>query len=197
MDADLRKVEQPVEQADVPVGRAPGADMAEDLGVGRRQVLAAQRGDGPGAHLGDRGGVQDRHRPPGARVEQVEDAELGRQALLVVVDEVADHLHPGQAQRRHVAAQHVEMAVEGRVRHQMHARLDDGLAPALGAQPAFDGGDDLLVGKGEFLDIQRVQPGDVEFRHASGSRARHLTAPCGSGRPRAPSPAARRPGCPG
>ena len=67
-------------------------------------------------------------------------AEFRRQAVLVVVDIVADDLDAGRVERRDVAAQHVEMAVEGRVRLEMHARLDHRLAVALRDQAGFDRG---------------------------------------------------------
>ena len=94
-------------------------------------MFGADRRDGAGAHVGDDGGVEDGARRAGARVEQVEDAEFRRQAVQVVVDIVADDLDAGRVERRDVAAQHVEMAVEGGVRLEMHARLDHRLAVAL------------------------------------------------------------------
>ena len=112
MDADLVEVEEMIEQAHIPVGGAARADMAEDLRVLAGQIFGADRGDRAGAHVGDAAGVQDRLGRADARIEQRQDAELGGQALLVVVDEVADDLDAGGVDRRaDGAAQHVEMAV--------------------------------------------------------------------------------------
>ena len=72
-------------------------------------------------------------------IQQQQQPDLGRQALLVVVDVVADDLDAGEIDRRaERAAQHVEMPVHGRIGHEMHARLDHGLAPALRGEPGLD-----------------------------------------------------------
>ena len=89
-----------------------------------------------------------------ARIEQQQRRQLRGQALLVVVDEVADDLHAGAADgRADGAAQHVEMAV----RHaglEMHARLDHRLAAALRRKRRLDRGEDLVVGQRKRLDVE-------------------------------------------
>jgi len=97
MHADLVKVEQMIEQPHVPVGGAASADMAQNLRILPRQVLGADRGDGAGAHVGDAAGIEDRLGRAGARIEQGQDGEFGRKAEFVIVDEVADHLHPAES----------------------------------------------------------------------------------------------------
>ncbi len=87
---------------------------------------------------------------PVARIEQVEQPHLRRQAAPVVVDVVADDLDAGERERRDVAAQHVEVAVDTRASgDEMHARLDHRLAVALRAQAGLDGVEDLVVGQRE------------------------------------------------
>ena len=66
--------------------------------------------------------------------------------MLVVVDEVADDLDAREIERRHIAAQHVEMAVEIRVRLEMDARFDHRLALALRTERGLDRGKDFSVG---------------------------------------------------
>ena len=171
MDADLGEVEQPVEQPDVPIGGAAGADMAEDPRVAARQVLGAERGQGAGAHLGDQGGVEQRHRHAGLRVEEIEQRHLRRQAAAPVLDIVADDLDAGQALRREVAAQHVEMALEGGIGLEMDARLDHRLAEALGPEPGFDGVEDLVVVERQPRDVRPVEIGEVDLAHQPASSA--------------------------
>ena len=122
--------------------------------------------DGASAHVGDDGGIEDGAWRAGARVEEVQDAELGRQAVQVVVDIVADDLHAGSIERRHIAAQHIEMAVEGRVGLEMDARLDHSLAVALRGQPGFDGADDLGVAHLKRLDVESIEVVDIDGLHA-------------------------------
>ena len=116
VDADLVEVEQVGEQAHVPVGRAARADVAEHARVPAREVARTERRDCAGAHVGEPGGVDHRLRHARARVVEREQAVLGGQAALVVVDVVADHLDAREAERRDVAAQHVEVAAERLVR---------------------------------------------------------------------------------
>ena len=98
-----------------------------------REVARTEGGHRAGAHVGDRGGVHDRERHPGLGREEVEQRHLRGQPELVVADEVAHDLDSGHAQRLHVAAQDVEVPLLRGLRHQVHARLDDALAEALGA----------------------------------------------------------------
>ena len=135
-------------------------------------MLGADGRDGAGPHLGDGGGVEDGAGRPGARIEQVEDGEFRRQILAVIVDEISDNLHPGQVHGGDVAAQHVEVAVEGGVGHEVDARLDGGLLAALGQQARFDCVDDLVVGQGELVDVERVQIVDVDGLHGRSDQLR-------------------------
>ena len=91
---------------------------------------------------------------------------LRRQAVQVVVDIVADDLDAGRVERRDVAAQHVEMAAEGRVRLEMHARLDHRLAVALRDEAVLHRRQDLGVGHRQGVDVERVQIVDVDGCHA-------------------------------
>ena len=166
MHADLVEVEEMVEQPHVPVGGAARPDMAEDARTLPRQMLGADRRHRAGAHVGDDGGVEDGARHAGARIEQIEDAEFRRQAVQVVVDIVADDLDAGRVERRDVAAQHVEMAAEGRIRLQMHARLDHRLAVALRDEAGLDRRQDFGVGHRQGVDVERVQIVDVDGCHA-------------------------------
>ncbi len=163
MHADFLEPEQPVQEAHVPIGRAARADMAQHARVSSREMLGSDRRHRAGAHLGDRGRVDEGDRHAGARIEEIEQRHLRGQAALVVVDIVADDLHAREAHRRHIAAQHVEMAAEGRVGLQMHARLDHRLAETLRAQSRLDGGEDLLVGQREALDIRPVEVREVDL----------------------------------
>jgi hypothetical protein len=85
-------------------------------------MLCADRGHRAGAHVGQAGRVDDRDGPAGRRIEEVEQPHLGGQPGAPVVDEIADDLDAGVAERGDVAAQHVEMAVEARIRLEVHAR---------------------------------------------------------------------------
>ena len=165
MHADLVEVEQMVEQAHVPVGGAARADMAEHARVLAREMLGADRRHGAGAHVGQVAAVDDRLRHAVARVHQQQQADLGRQSLLVVVDIVADHLDAGEIDRRaERAAQHVEMPVHGGIGHQMHARLDHRLAPALRGKTRLDRVDDLVVGQRQRLDVRRIEIVQIDRR---------------------------------
>lgn len=129
-------------------------------------MLGADGGDRAGAHIGDDGGVEDGAWRAGARVEQVEYAEFGRQGVQVVVDIIADDLDAGRIERRHIAAQHVEMTAEGRIRLKMDARLDHRLALALGDEPGFDGADDLGIAQAKGFNVESIEVVDIDRLHA-------------------------------
>ena len=71
--------QHPAQQTHVPVGGAPSADMAEH---GRHRGAPSSSAPiavtAPGAHLGDRGGVDDRRRHAGGRVHQQQQGQLRR-----------------------------------------------------------------------------------------------------------------------
>jgi hypothetical protein len=75
-------------------------------------VAGAERGQRAGPHLGDCGRGQHGHRSAGARIEEAEQAELGRKPEPVVLDVVADDLHSCQTERLDVCPEHVEVALE-------------------------------------------------------------------------------------
>src|SRR5262249_36908362 len=129
------------------VGRAARPNVAQYARIPARQVFGTDRGDRAGAHVGQVTAVDDRLWDAVARVHEQEQSDLGWQAFLVVVDVVADHLDAREVDRRaERTAQPVEMPRYGRIRHQMHARLDDRLAPTLRRESGLDGGEDFVVG---------------------------------------------------
>ena len=154
---DVVEVEYPVEQAHVPVGGASRADVRQHFTRLARQMLRAECGHRTGAHVGDRCGVEQRDRHAGARIEKVEQRHLRRKIALVVVNVVADDLHASQVQRRDIAAQDIEVAVERGIGDEVHARLDHRLAAALREQTRFDRREDLVVGEPERLHVRAVQ----------------------------------------
>ena len=166
MHADFIEMEDRVEQAHVPVGGAARADVAEHFGVPARQMPRANRRHCAGAHVGDVGGIDDRHRGAGFRVEQIEDGQFGRQADFVVAVIVADDFHPGKAERADVATQHVEVAGGVLLRRQVHARLDGGLTPRLRNQCTLDGTNDFCIGHCQCLHIGMIQVVQINFSHA-------------------------------
>ncbi|MNP59110.1 hypothetical protein D3C76_1540830 [compost metagenome] len=86
--------------------------------------------------------------------------------MAVVVDEVADYLDPGAADRAaEHAAQHVEVAVDAVAGDQVGARFDDRVAVALDGQAGFDGGEDLVVVQGQGVDVRTVEEIDVDGLH--------------------------------
>jgi hypothetical protein len=90
---------------------------------------------------------------------------ISGQAALVVLHEVADDLDASELQRRDVATQHVEVALEVGIGRQMHARLNDGLAAALGFQPNFHRIEDLLVRHRQCFDVGAVEPSEMDRSH--------------------------------
>ena len=93
---------------------------------------------------------------------------FGRQTDLVVVHVIADDLHAGIVHRcADCAAQHIEVAVDIRIRLQVHARLDHGFAAALRTEAGLDRFKQLIVGDPERLDIRTVQVGDVDWPHSA------------------------------
>ena len=117
--------------------------------------------------------VDDRKRHPGARVVECEQPELGRQAALVIVEEVPHDLHPRELERGEVPAQDVEVATERRVRLEVDARLEARLPGPLGLQPVFDRGQDLVVLERETGDVGGAQEGKLARLHGR-SRAQGL-----------------------
>src|ERR1700722_12470844 len=127
-------------------------------------MLGANRRYRAGAHIGDAASVEDGPGRAGARIEQRQDAKLGRKAELVVVDEVADDLDTRGIDRRlDGAAQHVEMPV-GDAGLEMNAGFDHRFTPALTGEARFHGRQYLVVGDLELVDIEAVEIGDVDGR---------------------------------
>ena len=147
--------------------------MAEDLRIAAGEMPGTESGQGAGAHVGDGGRIEDGARHAGAGIEQIEQSHLGWQADLVVVDVVADDLDPGEFERPDITPQHVEVAVEGRIRRQVDARLDDRPAFSLSAQATLDGGEDLVVAERKARDVLAVKVGEGDRhpgRRAGGDR---------------------------
>ena len=111
MHADLGAVEEPVDEPDVPVGRAAGPDVPQHFRVLAGEMLGAQRGHRTRAHVGQHRRIEDGARRAGIGIEEGEHGELGRQPLFPVVHEIADDLDAGDAERSDDAAQHVEMTL--------------------------------------------------------------------------------------
>jgi histidine ammonia-lyase len=145
MDADLVEVEDPVEEPHVPVRGSAGADMPEHSCVAPSEVARPERRDRTRAHLGELRGADDGCGHPRACVVERQEAELRRQAALVVVEVVADDLDARKLERLEVAAQDVEVAPQRRIRLEVDAGLDQCGPGALSPQSVLDGGEYLLV----------------------------------------------------
>ena len=87
--------------------------------------------------------------------------------MLVVVHVVADDLHPGQVERRDVAAQNVEVTPERRVGLQVDTRLDHRLAATLCAQPLLHRRQDLSVGHVQTRDVGPGQISELDLGHCA------------------------------
>ncbi len=168
MHADLGEVEQVVEQPHVPIGRAARADMAEHARPLGREIPGAERRHGARPHIGQPGGVDDRAGRAGLGIEERQKPHFGRQAMAIVAVEVTHDLDAGEAERRHITAQHVEVAV-GRPGPQMHARLDHRLAAPGRDEARFDGLEDLGIGEAQRLDRRAAQIVNLD-RHPSHPR---------------------------
>ena len=120
-------------------------------------MLRPDGGHRAGTHFGDRGGVDEGERNAVVRIEQVEDGHLRGQVLPVVFVEVADHLHARDPERLDDPAQDVEVALVRGLRHQMDARLDDGLAVALRSQRPFYGRENVVFGQRQARDVHPVE----------------------------------------
>ena len=168
MDADFIEIEQPVEQAHVPISGAARADVPENPALRAGEVLGADRGDRAGAHVGEPRRIDDRQRAAGPRIEQIEETHLRGQTVAVIVDVVGDDLDTCETERRDIASQHIEVTVEGSIRREMHAGLDHGLAMPLRAKARVDGVEDLVIAKREARDIEGVEVVQFErFGHAA------------------------------
>ena len=78
MYADLTETEQMVEQTDIPVGRAARPDMTKNLRVLAGEISGAERGQGAGAHLGDRCRIENGDWHAGPWIKQIEERHFGR-----------------------------------------------------------------------------------------------------------------------
>src|SRR6516165_3658282 len=162
MDTDLLKVKQMIKQPDIPIGGAPRANVPQDPGILACQILCADCRYCAGAHVCDSACVQHRLWNPVARIEEQEHREFRRQAFLIVVDEISDHLYPGEVDGVFDrTAQDIEMTV-GYSWLQMHAGLDHGLATTLAGEASLDSLKDLLVSKFQFVYVEAVEIGNVE-----------------------------------
>src|SRR4051794_36349031 len=98
--------------------------MGENARVATCEMARSDGGQSTGPHRGELRSVDDRRRCTALRVVERDEPELGRQPATIVVDEVADDLYPGNAERCDICPQDVPVAGELRPRHEMHARLE-------------------------------------------------------------------------
>ena len=168
-DANLLEVEERVQHRHVGERRAASADVAEHPRVAPGQMPRTERRHGAGSALGELGCVEDGARSSGPGVVKREQAELGRQAELPVAEEVADDLHPGDVERRHVCPEQVEVPVEGRIRHEVLARLEDDRLLPLRAHGGLDGLEHLLVRERELVDVRAREEKELDHGLGSGS----------------------------
>ncbi len=144
-DADLLEVEQLIEEHDVPEGGAARADVAEHVRVVTSEVLRADCGERTGAPRGEIRRVDGRRRRTRLRVEEQDQAELGRQVAPVVLDEVTDDLHACRVQWLDECTQDVPVSVEPRARLEVHTRLEDDPALTLCADDVLHGCEELRI----------------------------------------------------
>src|SRR5207237_978341 len=106
-------------------------------------------------------------------VVERQQPELGRQPEGVIVEVVADDLHPRKLERRDVAAEDVEMAAERGVGLEVDARLELRRAETLCAQPVLDGGEDLEIRQGKPAHVGLAEEDKLTRLHG-GSRPQVL-----------------------
>ncbi len=80
----------------------------------------------------------------------------------MVVHVVAHDLDAGE--RRHRAAQHIEVAVDT-PREQMGAGLDHGLTAPLRGHHSAHGVEDLVVGEGQCVDVGAAEIDELDRAH--------------------------------
>ena len=173
MDPDLREVEEVVQQPDVPVGGAARPDVPKHPCLRPREMARAESRERSRSHIGQLRGGEDRDGHAGQHVVERQQPELGRQPEGVIVEVVADDLHPRKLERRDVAAEDVEMAAERGVGLEVDARLELRRAETLCAQPVLDGGEDLEIRQGKPAHVGLAEEDKLTRLHG-GSRPQVL-----------------------
>ncbi len=166
VDTDLLEVEEVVQQPDVPVGGAARADVPEHARLRPREMARAESCERSGPHVGQSRGGEDRDGHAGQDVVERQQPELGGQPEGVIVEVVADDLHPRKLERRDVAAEDVEMAAERGVGLEVDPRFEAGGAQALPTQPVFDGGEDLQIRQGKPAHVGLAEKDKLTRLHA-------------------------------
>ena len=136
--------------------------MREHLRFPTAELARAERSEGARPALRDLGRVDDRQRHPRARVEERDESELGREPGAVVLDEVADDLHAGHAERPDGRAENVEVTREGRIGHVLDARIERDSPLTLGQENLLDRSEHVLGREREFLDVGPRQEEDLD-----------------------------------
>ena len=88
---------------------------------------------------------------------------LRGQALLVIVDEIANDFHTGIIERCYVAAQDIEMSFRPCVGPEMHAWLNHGLSMSGGIEPRFNRRDDLSICQTKSFHFRSAKVFDINF----------------------------------
>ena len=165
MNPDLFEVKQVVKQFDVPIGTAPGADMAQHFRLRRREILGTYCRHGACAHIRDRGCIYHRTRHAGPGIHQGQHAEFRRIAKFVVVYEVSNNLYACNANGCYISTQYIEVTPESGIRPQMHSGLNDRLSPTLGRKRFFLGFNNFLCTHLERLDVAGIQVVQRQMLH--------------------------------
>src|SRR4051812_49161108 len=105
--------------------------MAENPGPTGSEMASADSGQRARAHLSDECRIENCNRHAGLGIEQVEERHLGWKPETIVLDVIADDLDAGEPERRNIAPENIEMALESAVGRQVYTRLDDSLLAAL------------------------------------------------------------------
>jgi hypothetical protein len=112
--------------------------------------------------------IENCHGHAGSGIEKIEEGHFRRQALLKVLQIVADNLHAGEIEGRYIAPQYVEMTVKRWIRDEMHPRFNNGTAGALGLQTSFN--------SIEYLTIAHIQSGNIGPTEISDGHSGHSQA---------------------
>ncbi len=167
VNADLVEIKEMIEQPHIPIGRPSRPDMTKDTGVLRRQVFRTQGRERARPHVSYPRRINDGLWYSRLRAKKVEQRHLRRQSLLIVVDIVPHHFDAGIAERSDIAAENIEMAVDGGIRCQMEARLNNGLTTSGRHQSRLDRIQDFVIAERQASDIGATQVLDLKSAHFS------------------------------
>ena len=110
-------------------------------------MFCADCRDGPGAHIGQAGCIDNGGGRTVERVEQGQEPVFRWPPFLVVADEITDDLDAGLGDMAaDPAAQHIEMAFDPGMWFQMNAGLYGGFATSLHGKAQFHRGDNVIIG---------------------------------------------------